>query len=182
MTIAERVRSALEFVSIKDFENALIQISICTDATSKKEQKAKSQSERNKLFIDSHQDFIYRFSTGGEVSVTGALNYPTGTLGRTLYKVIRCGLIHEGVLPKEFVFLDGQGLGGIMTSADINKPPGFGISAYFLLSLILLTITSPINKLEKIGNNMSFTVYDKKVVVDEIWGDRNHLLTYPMWN
>jgi len=183
VSIAKRVETALDFISKGDFENALIYISIIVDATSKKEgSSGMSQSNRNKKFIDDNQDFIYRFSTGGQVSVTGTLNYPTGTLGQTLYKIIRCGLLHEGILPNTFVMLDGQGLGGIRTSLDQDKPMGFAISAHLLIALLILVITSPVNSAESINGGMEFTIYDINTQVNNIWGDRSHLNSYPIYD
>jgi hypothetical protein len=182
MSISKRVKTAFDFIAQNDFENALIYISIVVDATSKKEYpKGISQSQRNKNFIDDNQDFIYRFSTGGSVSVTGTLNYPTGTLGRTLYKIIRCGLLHEGVLPKSFVMLDGLGLGGMRTNLDINKPMGFAISANLLVALLILVITSPENRNEIIDDGLYFSIYNISSEVNTVWGDRTHLNVYPIY-
>jgi hypothetical protein len=183
VSIAKRVETALDFISKGDFENALIYISIVVDATSKKESpRSMSQSNRNKKFIDDNQDFVYRFSTGGQVSVTGTLNYPTGTLGRTLYKIIRCGLLHEGILPDTFVMLDGQGLGFMRTNIDQDKPMGFAISTYLLVALLILVITSPVNRRESINGGMDFTIYDITSQVNNIWGDRSHLNSYPIYD
>jgi hypothetical protein len=92
MPISNTVTQALKFINGSDFENALLYTAISLDATSKKELRSGlSQSERNKKFVDLNQDFIYRFSTGGMVSIgpTASINYPSGTLGKTLYKMIR---------------------------------------------------------------------------------------------
>jgi hypothetical protein len=182
MTIAKRVKTAFDFIDQRDFENALIFTSIVVDATSKKEfSKGMRQSERNKRFIDENQDFIYRFSTGGMVSVTGTLEYPTGTLGKTLYKVIRCGLLHDGVLSGQFVMLDGSGIGAMRSTFDEHKPMGFAISAQLLVALLLLVITSPKNKSEVIDEGLQFSIYNIKSDVNTIWGDRVHLNSYPIW-
>lgn len=185
MGIAKVVKTAFDFINKKDFENALVYTSIAVDATSKKEyQKGMSQSARNKKFIDDNQDFIYRFCTGGQVSVTGTgtITYPTGTLGRTLYKTIRCGLLHDGVLPKNIVMLDGPGLGGIRTNIDRGKLAGFAISTELLIALLLLVITSSKNKSELIDSTLMLDVYNMTTEINTIWGKKSHLSTYPIYS
>jgi len=182
MSIASRVKTAFDFIRLNDYENALIYISIVVDATSKKNSPhGTSQSERNKNFIDSNQNFIYRFSTGGAVAIgeNGNYIYPSGALGKTLYKLVRCGLLHDGVLPPSFVMLDGAGIGNIITAAsDLDKPIEFGISKELLVALLLVVVTSPVNKREWIPGGLLLTTYGKKIDINNIWGCREFLGEY----
>ena len=185
MAISNTVTQALKFINHRDFENALLYTAISLDATSKKELRSGlSQSVRNKKFVDLNQDFIYRFSTGGFVSLgpEASLNYPSGTLGQTLYKLIRCNLLHEATLPNGFVFLEGAGLGGMRTDKDINTATGFGISSELLISLNLLVITSPSNSQEKLIDSLTINLYGLSIDINTIWGDRSALQNYPIWS
>lgn len=182
MSIAFRVKTAFDFIRLNDYENALIYISIVVDATSKKNSPhGMSQSERNKNFIDANQNFIYLFSTGGVVSFgeNGSYIYPSGTLGKTLYKLVRCGLLHDGVLPPSFVMLDGSGIGNIITAdSDLDKPIGFGISKELLIALLLVVVTSPVNQREWIPGGLILSAYGKKIDINNIWGCREILGEY----
>lgn len=182
MSIASRVKTAFDFIRLNDYENALIYISIVVDATSKKNSPSgTSQSERNKNFIDTNQNFIYRFSTGGAVSIgeNGNYIYPSGSLGKTLYKLVRCGLLHDGILPSYFVMLDGSGIGNIiMADLDAEKPIGFGVSKELLVALLLVVVTSPINKREWIPGGLLLSAYGNDININNIWGCREFLDEY----
>jgi NADH:ubiquinone oxidoreductase subunit 6 (subunit J) len=78
--------------------------------------------------------------------------------------------------------LDGQGLGAMRTNADQGKPMGFAISAHLLIALLILVITSSVNRRESINGGMEFTIYDITSQVNNIWGDRSHLNSYPIYD
>lgn len=168
--IAQRIHQALKHVHSSEFEDGLIQLSIALDATSKKELRSGiSQSERNTQFIDNHRDFLYRFSTGGAVSVKGSIIDPQGTLGRLLYKVIRCGLLHEGVMPNGFSFLKGMGVGGFAVNTEnlfeSSQFSGFIISSNLLDALCMVVIASEINYRESFTYKATYQNYGVKIEV-----------------
>ena len=177
MSVSNRLLQALEHLENDDFENALIQLTIAIDVTSKSlSRPGVSQSQRNKKFIDDNQQFIYQFATAGFLNVTGSINYvtPTGatrTFGDVLYKLIRCGLQHDGILSDYFVFLRGKGIGAVRTPVDKHTNSGFGISKDLLLSLCLVVLCATCNANENFNQEIAYTLYGLTVDLNQYWGD-----------
>lgn len=145
--MVRRIIEAIQKIEKNDFENALIQISIGIDGVAKQKYPNLKTTRRNINLVNEYRDFIYRFSTLGKVSIAEKGNVRYGgkfkgkTLGEILYKVIRCGLIHEGKLPEDnsLVFDIGYGIGGFRISGNTTNL-GFLISRSLLLSLCLVII------------------------------------------
>jgi len=179
--MVNRVIEALEKIQINDFENALIQISIGIDGVAKYKYPNFGTSERCVKIIEEYRYFIYRFSTLGKVSVNGGNIIYGGAfkdknLGEILYKVIRCGLLHEGKLPedKSFVFTNGFGIGGFNLSENTTEF-GFIISTSLLLSLILIIIENDNSEeYKKLNGYKEFRFDYITIKIDKsLWTDNN---------
>ena len=180
--MVNRVIEAIEKIQINDFENALIQISIGLDGVAKSKYPNIRTTERCVKIIEEYRDFIYRFSTLGKVSIGENGNVKYGgdledkNLGEIIYKVIRCGLLHEGKLPNDnsFVFTNGFGIGGFEISDNITEF-GFIISTGLLLSLCLIIIENDNSEdYKKLNGFKEFSYRNIKLKIDKsLWTDNN---------
>jgi hypothetical protein len=184
--MVKRIIEALEKIERNDFENALIQISIGIDIAAKNKYPSLTGSgkvgERCTKLIEEYRDFIYRFSTLGAISLAGNIKYggkfKGKTLGEILYKVIRCGLLHDGKLEHEesFVFVKGFGIGGVRTSIENTKiKPGFVISNGLLLGLCLVLIENDDSyDYKELNGFKEFVIGEKSITIDKnIWLEEN---------
>lgn len=180
--MVNRVIEAIEKIQINDFENALIQISIGLDGVAKSKYPNIRTTERCVKIIEEYRDFIYRFSTLGKVSIGENGNVKYGgdledkNLGEIIYKVIRCGLLHEGKLPNDnsFVFTNGFGIGGFEISDNITEF-GFIISTGLLLSLCLIIIENDNSEdYKKLNGFKEFSYRNITLKIDKsLWTDNN---------
>ena len=105
MAMGDRVRECIDKLNQSDYENALIQLSIAFDGTAKREYpKEKKVGKRFKRFLRDTQDIITYFT----FAVTFLINcqHDGYILEDIIYKVLRCGLLHEGSIPDEIEFVD----------------------------------------------------------------------------
>lgn len=180
--MVKRIIEAIDKIDKHDFENALIQISIGIDGVAKEKDPGLGTTKRCVKLIEEYRDFIYRFSTLGQVSLVGDGNikyagtFENKTLGEVIYKVIRCGLLHEGKLPDEhtFVFDIGYGIGGYRIAGNITQF-GFMISRSFLLSLCLVIIENDNSESYKeLEGHKEFNYNNKIIRIDkELWVENN---------
>ena len=116
MGIGKRVKEAIEKMQTADPEAAWIPTSIALDATAKKEYpNVKKVGERYKKFIHENFRLISRLSFGGVTIGRMHLGYQhpdikiddkgTCSIEEILYHAVRCGLLHEGNLPKNLRFV-----------------------------------------------------------------------------
>jgi hypothetical protein len=180
--MVKRIIEAIEKIEKNDFENALIQISIGIDGVAKLKYPGLRTTERSIKLVEEYRDFIYRFSTLGQVSIGENGNnkfageFEGKTLGEILYKVIRCGLLHEGKLPADnsLVFDIGYGIAGFRTAGNITNF-GFLISRSLLLSLCLIIIENDNSEDYKELNVFNEFQYGKKTIrIDnKMWNEDN---------
>lgn len=191
--MVKRIIEALEKIEINDFENALIQISIGIDSVAKKKYPKLKSAERCIRLIENYRDFIYRFCTCGKIKILNNGNiiysdFEGKNLGEILYKVIRCGLIHEGKLPKNQTFLFGEGYGiGACRVGDSNSEFGFLVSRSLLVSLCLIIIENDtIDEFETQIISKDIICGDKTIKIEnKTWLDNdltNSILTNLMLN
>ena len=187
--MVKRIIEAIEKIEKNDFENALIQISIGIDGVAKHKYPQLRTTERCIKLVDEYRDFIYRFSTLGKVSIgeNGNIRYAGRfegkTLGEIMYKVIRCGLLHEGQLPEDnsLVFDIGYGIAGIRIAGNITEF-GFLISRSLLLSLCLIIIENDNSEdYKELDGFKEFKYEHKKIRIEKkLWTENN--LTTKMLN
>ena len=180
--MVNRIIEAIDKIEKNDFENALIQISIGIDGVAKYKYPKLGTTKRCIKLVEEYRDFIYRFSTIGKVSIGKKGNisfsgkFSGKTLGEILYKVIRCGLLHEGKLPNDnsFVFDIGYGIAGFRIARNITKF-GFLISSSMLLSLCFIIIENDISDDYKKLKGLKEILYNnQRIKIDNsLWIETN---------
>ena len=178
----KRIFEAIEKIEIGDFENALIQISIGIDGVAKIKYPELNTTKRCIKLIDDYRHFIYKFSTLGQVTIRENGNvlyageFKGKTLGEIIYKVIRCGLLHDGKLPDNNSFVFGGGLGiGAFKFGDPDPKFGFLISKGFLLSICLVIIENDTSEdYNELLGYKEFLFNERKLRIDKsLWGYDN---------
>ena len=180
MSIGKRIEEAVEKMQRGDAEAALIPTSIALDATAKKEYP---QIRRNdvayKQFIRENFGFITKVAFRG--TTIGALHVKfdhqdvrpgrdgTCSIEQILYHVVRCGLIHDGQIPKNLRFV----------KEDVIKCEGgksLTLPAGLVYGLIAAVVVAGSNASERVRDDLVFNFRGRAAPVNEVWGQKEKLL------
>lgn len=186
MTIGKRIGEALDKWAAKDADAALIAVSIAIDATA---QKAYGKGGRGsyKQFIRDNMPLITRVAFGGSVAGAINLNVPAeyrakcpdmkadanGLCGleEIFYHVVRCGLLHEGVLPAN-LNVHFKSTGEFNVQPDLLEVP-----ASLIFGFAVAVVGAPANVGERIEERFAFNLNGMCVPFNRLWGKKDQL-----WN
>jgi len=170
VAISDRIEKAILDLSINDYENALVQISIAIDATGKKIKPKSKVGIRCRSFINENHSFIYHVAMGGSLKIhsEGKILYgELGDLGQILYKSVRCALLHEADISKTIIFKNGFALG--------QRNGKFIITTNMLFGLILAIVGEPKNNNEIMKQNLTVSLNGIVININEYWGKHEGL-------
>jgi len=177
MAVGDRVREAIDKLNQGDPVNALIQVCIAIDATSKKEftgKLGKKQSHRYKAFLKKHQAFITRVSTG-KLEIAGPILFTISgpgrpikcrTLEEILYNLIRCALVHEGSLPNQ-VQITNENVMGVTSDGKVL------ISINLIRALIMAVACSDVNRDQRVPEGYSIGIENTRIDLNNLWGRKD---------
>ena len=178
MAIGDRVKEAIDKLNQGDPVNALIQVCIAIDGTSKKEfhgKVRKSPSLRYKEFIKKHQAFITKVALG-KLEIAGPIIFQIGrsdvadykNLEEILYKIVRCSLLHEGELPEKVEITKENVLG-------VTAEGKFLISFNFIIAMIMAVVGSEVNVNQRIPDGYSIGIGNTRIDLNDFWGKRDDI-------
>lgn len=162
MSIADRVLECINKYNANDLDNALIQICIALDGTAKNEYpRVKKVGERFKAFVRSNQDIITFFTFNTNMFI--GCQFGEYTIEQFIYKVLRCGLLHEGEVPEMFQF------------TAPGEPISIGDKQWclpktFIFGTLLAVIGAGSNARQKLSNDLGVTIMGRNFKVNELWG------------
>ena len=164
-TIGRRIDTAIRHLSVKDYENALIQLCIALDATAKKKWKSKKPGERIKLFVSEYETFIYQFATHGKLILHSGGKIVIGSeLPVVIYKSIRCVLHHGDELTNYVIIPEQNNLIGIEHGKFILNPG-------FIDGILFAIIVDEKNRHEKCNPSLIFHFNGKDICINDCWGN-----------
>ncbi len=178
MAIGDRVKEAIDKLNQGDPVNALIQVCIAIDSTSKKEFHGKIKrrpSLRYKAFIKKHQAFITKVAMG-KLEIAGPIRFQMSesdvadykTMEDILYKIVRCSLLHEGELPKQVEITNKNVLG-------ITSEGKFLFSLNLIMALIMAVVGSEVNANQRIPDGYSVGIGNTSIDFNDLWGKRDEI-------
>ena len=173
MPVADRVKESIDKLNEGDPINALIQVCIAIDATSKKEYPGQKPGQRFKAFLKKNQPFITRLSTG-KLEIGGSIIFTTKgrvkSLEEVLYKLVRCCLLHEGDLSEEVEITKNNVLGMTATGKVL-------VSENLIIAMVGAVVGSPVNIKEKIpdGYTIGLSGTDLRIDINSLWGKREYI-------
>ena len=162
MSVADRVTECINKYNANDLVNALIQLCIALDGTAKNEYpRMKKVGERFKAFIKANQDIITFFTFNTNIFID--CEFGGYAIEQFIYKVLRCGLLHEGEVSAMFKF------------AEAGEPILIGGKQWrfprtFVFGTLLAVIGAPTNARQSVGDHIGVTVMGKSFKVNELWG------------
>ena len=169
MAIADRIQESIIKMSLHNYENAMVQLSIAIEGTAKKKYDKKiSSSERFRSFVNENEEFVIFVALGCEgrfryLNNNAGFSFSNrGSLAQVLYKYVRNPLIHEGDVGDEIVFREGP-----INGHEGNK---FIVSSELLLGLLLSVVGDPSNLKEKLKINVQIEVGGTVMLLNDIWG------------
>lgn len=174
MAISDRVKECIDKLEKNDPVNAFIQLCIAIDGTAKKEYPGKKTSERCKEFLRNNLPFIMWSLTNGTPNECKSFEFgfsenekPSGytKFEDVIYSVLRCSLLHEGEMPSKVQFTFDNYI------AMIDGKMMFPVA--LIGSLLFAVIASPVNQKEHIPNHYSFLFGNKRITVNDLWGNMN---------
>lgn len=175
MGVAARVKEAIDKMNLGDPDNALIQICIAVDATAKSEYPKNKVGERTKKFLRNNQVFLTAFAklaVGGDILLQfrGKNGEPeTKKLEESLYKLVRCALMHEAELSDRVTYIPEPCFG-------LSKDGKFILSLNLIWGMINAVIGSPANSRERAPENYWISIGGQKISLNELWGKKDIIL------
>jgi hypothetical protein len=162
MSVADRVSESINKYNSNELENALIQICIALDGTAKKEYpRIKKVGERFKAFIRDNMDIITFFTFNTNVFIN--CKFGEYTIDQFVYKILRCGLLHEGELSAMFKF------------TEPGEPVRIGKKQWcfpktFIFSTLLAVIGASSNTDQRVADHLEVIVMGNRFRINELWG------------
>jgi hypothetical protein len=162
VSVADRVTECINKYNANDLDNALIQLCIALDGTAKNEYpRMKKVGERFKAFIKANQDIITFFTFNTNIFIN--CEFGGYTIEQFIYKVLRCGLLHEGEVSAMFKF------------AEAGEPLSISGKQWcfprtFVFGTLLAVIGAPTNARQSVADQLGVTVLGKRFKVNELWG------------
>jgi hypothetical protein len=162
MSIADRVIESIHKYNANDLDNALIQICIALDGTSKKEYpKVKNVGERFQAFVKYNQGIITFFTFNTNMFINS--KFGEYSIEQFIYKILRCGLLHEGEVPEMLKFIAP---GEPITIS--NKQ--WCLPKTFIFGTLLAVIGASSNATQILPDDISVNIMGHKFRVNELWG------------
>lgn len=154
-----------------DTEEALFQICSVVENTLRREKYKPDAGGYRKWLLD-NTPIITGVGMGhaiSELAFGAAPNQSTEpiTLQYLLYKMVRCGLYHQGQIESGIEFTERQLVGG----------PPHGIPKSFVIGLIFAVVASPKNAGGRTKHGFFTLVGGEKLRPQEWWGKRDDLLS-----
>jgi hypothetical protein len=181
MAILEQAVKTIKNYSIGDTNQALIDILIAVDATSKKEYSSiKGNGARYKMFLDDNMYLIKIVSIN--VRMTNKISFrnmhlnenlkkhSSLSLSEIIYHIIRCNLLHEAELPITILFHD---LPEIKLELDKMVLP-----KNLILALLVSIITAKSNADNKFIENYELNIFGNTIPLNQIWGNKELALKF----
>ena len=163
MSIVDRVRETIAKYVANDIDNALIQVCIAFDATAKNEYPGiKWVGERFEKLVRDNHDVITFFTLNGNI-VKNEFKVGDFTFDTFFYKVIRCGLLHEGERPQLLAFTEPGQFPSVSDSKWCLPPT-------FVLGVLLAVIGAPSNAALRLPEAHTVTIAGRAFALQELWG------------
>lgn len=165
-TISKRIETAINHLIQKDYENALIQISVALDSTGKKKWTAKKTGPRIKDFIKENEKFIYQCASGGNFILRkgGQVNIQGKELKELVYVSVRCSLLHGDELADHVILKPEESF--------INVEQGKPVINKGLITGLLLSIVGEVaNSDEVCGPNQKLVIDGNDILINNLWGN-----------
>jgi hypothetical protein len=162
MSVSDRITECAAKYGANDLDNALIQICIALDATAKKEHpKIKNVGERFKAFIKSNQDIITFFAFNTNIFID--CQFGEYTVEKFIYKILRCGLLHEGDVPSMLKFTQP----GEATTISNRQ---WQLPKTFIFGTMLAVIGAPSNAGQVSSDDMIVVIMGQEFKMNDLWG------------
>jgi hypothetical protein len=160
MAIGDRVKECFDKVTIGDFENGLIQLSIAIDGMAKKEYPKMKVGQRFTTFLRENQDIITFFTFATNMFID--CSFDGYKLEDIIYNVLRCGLLHEGSIPDEIEFIDEIRIGHAGGRWRFPKT--------YVMGGLLAVIGAKSNAKERLPRQYAVMIMGKPYQVNYLWG------------
>ncbi len=169
MKTGDHIDEAIDKVFLKEYEQALVQISIAIDGTSKRKYGSNGVAARMKKFVRDNETFITNTALNGQVTVSSdATTYSSlGKFDNVIYKVIRCPLLHGDDISQHIVYLDECRMG-----LDDGK---FIVTPLLLWGLIFSVIGEVVNSTQILKKNHEVQVGGIDLNLNDFWGKMDKL-------
>jgi len=179
MSVGSQVADAMRKLAEGRFEDAVVATSVALSATARLEYSSDGDNAACRKFLQQNLPIICKI---GWVSfgLSQPINFryrrldsrAPGTAVRTmpemLYDVVRCTAVHEAKLPDN-LRLTKQPVIQLGNDGELVLPIDL------IYGLLMVVVTSPRNKGQKIDGAPVFSFGGKSIRVNELWGDRGKI-------
>ena len=184
MTIGSQVSDAMRKLSEGRFEDGVVSASVALSATSRLEYPTVGDKAACRKFLDQNLSIISKIGWVA-FGVSQPINFryrrldrrakapvvSVRTIPEMLYDVVRCTAVHEAGLPDNLRFTD-QPI--IKTGPDGELVLPIDV----IYGLLIAIIASPKNTNEQAEGNPVFSFKQKRIPVNDLWGERDKIAAF----
>ncbi|HAS1112418.1 TPA: hypothetical protein I3798_000857 [Enterobacter cloacae] len=165
--VVSRLSSCINLYSIKDYENAFINLFIALDITAKKRYPNLKVGKRNRALLLDTEPLTQKLYMG--IIIQG-LNINGLTFSNIFYKFGRNALIHDGQLDRRLSISDEK---GIRISED-----NWDFHHSYIMSMAISIISCKENANENFNTAIEYECNFGKINLNDLWGKESELMEY----
>jgi hypothetical protein len=161
-SISRRIKSCITYMNACDYEQALIHFFPALDKTARRRPKV-GVGDRIRRFVADEESIITAIATKNifkDTRVDG-VSFP-----EAIYRFGRTAISHEGELDPRLRFND---TGSLQIGAVWNLPSSY------ITGLCVGVMVAPENAHEYIDAALSLTIFDRKFLINELWGAKHEV-------
>ena len=179
MAVLNNIENTIKNYASGDLQQALTNVLIAVDATSKKEYPNVAQTgARYKQFLEDNRFLIQLVSIN--VRMENPIRFrnmhewekgkkpETLSLPEIIYLYMRCKLLHEGDLPASIEFSKA-----VEIKLDVDR---MIFPENLVLALLLAVMVSPQHKSLSLKMEANLSLYGRQINLNEIWGKKQSIL------
>jgi len=170
--LGDVIQDAFELLKSKPLV-ALTQACIASDITSKKYTGMNGKRDNRVRFEKFFNDYKHIIMSSGRIKliVQGELRIGTLTIQELLYKLIRCGLVHDGDIDENVILVEDK--------IGIDENNKILIKADIIEGLLLTNVLCNSNKEIRCKDNFLVEMLFERYPINSLWG-REDLFYYKL--
>ena len=162
-SISRRLKSCIDYLQARDYEQSLIHLFPALDKTAKRRRPKAGVGDRIRNFVADEEAIITAVATKNifvNINING-VSFP-----EAIYRFGRTAISHEGELDPRLQFNDS---GSLQIGSVWNLPSSY------ITGLCVAVMVAPENGREHIDAPLALTIFDRKFQIDELWGARSEV-------
>ena len=159
--VSRRIQQCVVHLQNKDWEGALVNLFPALDQTAKRRRPKDGVGSRIRAFLEDEEGLISCIAMGNYIA---KIEVDDVSITDALYKFGRTSIAHEGELDHRLNFNEEGRL--VIGQDRWDLPVGY------IFGMFIAVIVAHENRDELIGTELTATLFDQRVRINDIWGKR----------